>query len=241
MASREWMERSLLGGAEPLFSSLHFRCICRGAKAALAACLTSSFTRDDRSPTGIFALVGIGIALLVKRDFRRFIAAVLIGATIGLLYILPLMFYLGNPLANVKGYDQADWNGGVPLTIPLVAIAEDALAGRATKLNLARTGLWIVVILVSTAVILGKRTLLIPAEVSCGRSVLCVLRVPLVYLQLLLGESRVSAVCHSYSPICNSGFASLDSESTHVCSGHLDYSRLRCQRLKPSGLCKRLK
>jgi len=33
------------------------------------------------------------------------------------------------------------------------------LAGRATKLNLARTGLWIVVILVSAAVILGKKSL----------------------------------------------------------------------------------
>jgi hypothetical protein len=124
----------------------------------LLASLLASLATIVR-PMGIFALLGIGIALLVKRDFRRFIAAVLIGATIGLLYILPLLLYLGNPLANVKGYDQADWNGGMPLTIPLVAIVKDAMAGRATKLNLARTGLWIVVILVSAAVILGKKSL----------------------------------------------------------------------------------
>ena len=159
VASREWMERSLLGGAEPLFLACIFGAFVAARKERwLLASLLASLATIVR-PMGIFALLGIGIALLVKRDFRRFIAAVLIGATIGLLYILPLLLYLGNPLANVKGYDQADWNGGMPLTIPLVAIVKDAMAGRATKLNLARTGLWIVVILVSAAVILGKKSL----------------------------------------------------------------------------------
>ena len=159
VASREWMERSLLGGAEPLFLACIFGSFVAARRQRwLLASLLASLATIVR-PMGIFALLGIGIALLVKRDFRRFIAAVLIGATIGFLYILPLMLYLGNPLANVKGYDQADWNAGMPLTIPLVAIAKDALAGRATKLNLARTGLWIVVILVSTVVILGKKSL----------------------------------------------------------------------------------
>ena len=158
VASREWMERSLLGGAEPLFLACIFGSFVAARKQRwLLASLLASLATIVR-PMGIFALLGIGIALLVKRDFRRFTAAVLMGAAIGLLYILPLVLYLQNPLANVKGYDHADWNGGVPLTIPLVAITQDALAGRATKLNLARTGLWIVVILVSTVAIFGQKS-----------------------------------------------------------------------------------
>ena len=158
VVSREWMDRSLLGGAEPLFLA----CILGSFLAArrqrwLLASLLASLATIVR-PMGIFALVGIGIALLVKKDFRRLIAAVLISSAIGFLYILPLKVYLGNPLANVKGYDQADWNGGIPLGIPLVAITEDALAGRATPLNLARTALWIVVILGSAALMLSKRS-----------------------------------------------------------------------------------
>jgi hypothetical protein len=156
--SREWMERSLLGGAEPLFLA----CILGSFAAArkqrwLLASLLASFATIVR-PMGIFALAGIGVALLVKRDYRKLTAALLIGATIGFLYILPLKLYLGNPLANVKGYDKADWNGGIPLTVPLVAIVKDALSGRATALSLARTALWIVLILASAAVIPGKRS-----------------------------------------------------------------------------------
>ena len=159
VASREWMERSLLGGAEPLFLACIFGAFLAARKERwLLASLLASLATIVR-PMGIFALVGIGLALLARRDVRQLLAAGLIGATIGLLYVLPLRLYLGTPLANVKGYDKADWTGGMPLTIPLVAIVKDALAGRATRLNLARTGLWIVVILVSTVVILSKKSL----------------------------------------------------------------------------------
>jgi len=157
VASREWIERSLLGGAEPLFLA----CVLGSFVAArkqrwLLASLLASLAAIVR-PMGIFALVGVGVALLVKRDFRRLVPAVLIGVTVGILYILPLVLYLGSPLANVKGYDQADWKSGMPLSIPLVAITQDALAGRATRLNLARTVLWIVLILISTGVIIFRK------------------------------------------------------------------------------------
>src|ERR1017187_4609850 len=108
VASREWMERSLLGGAEPLFLACIFGAFVAARKERwLLASLLASLATIVR-PMGIFALVGIGIALLVKRDFRRFIAAVLIGATIGLLYILPLLLYLGNQGSEIM---QPEFSG----------------------------------------------------------------------------------------------------------------------------------
>jgi hypothetical protein len=158
VASREWMERSLLGGAEPLFLALLFAAFLAARKKKwLPASLLASLATIVR-PMGIFALAGIGVALLVERNFRKLAPASLIAAAIGVLYVLPLKLYLGTPLANVKGYNQADWNGGNPFGIPLVAIVQDAMAGRATKLNLARTALWILFILASVVAMFGTRT-----------------------------------------------------------------------------------
>src|ERR1019366_4932897 len=79
VASRDWMERSLLGGAEPLFLACIFGSFVAARKQRwLLASLLASVATIVR-PMGIFALVGIAVALLVKRDWRRFMAAVLIG------------------------------------------------------------------------------------------------------------------------------------------------------------------
>jgi hypothetical protein len=159
VASREWMERSLLGGAEPLFLACIFGAFVAARKERwwLAALLAALGTIVR--PMGIFALAGIGISLLLRKDFRNLVVATVIGAVVGFLYILPLKLYVGSSLANVKGYDQADWNGGVPLGVPLVAIVQDAIAGRATKLNLTRTAIWIIAVGASVVVILCSKTL----------------------------------------------------------------------------------
>ena len=99
---------------------------------------------------GMFGLAGIGFALVLRRKYRTFGLATGIGLAIGLLYILPLKLYFGDSMANVRGYDHADWNSSSPVTLPFFAIARDALTSGTTKLNLARTVLWIVFILVAS-------------------------------------------------------------------------------------------
>jgi hypothetical protein len=150
IVSREWLERSLLGGAEPLFLVLLFAgfLAAREEKWPLAALLTSLATVVR--PMGIFGLMGIGTALLVRRDYRKFAVATTIGLSIGLLYILPLKLYFGDSMANARGYDHADWNSNSPVTFPFVAMVHDILTGSATKLNLARTAVWILFILLSS-------------------------------------------------------------------------------------------
>lgn len=154
--SREWLERSLLGGAEPLFLALLFGgfVAARREKWGIAALLTSLATVVR--PMGIFGLAGIGIALLLRRDFRKVGVATAIGIVVGLLYILPLKLYVGDSLANFKGYNHADWNSSSPVTFPFVAIIHNAFKGGATKLNLARTAMWIVFIVVAAIMGFGS-------------------------------------------------------------------------------------
>ncbi|HKD02833.1 MAG TPA: glycosyltransferase 87 family protein [Terriglobales bacterium] len=108
--SREWLERSLLGGAEPLFLALLFAGFLAARKERWnVAALLASLATVVR-PTGVFGLAGSGLALLLRREYRKFALASTIGLGIGLLYILPLKLYFGDPMANVKGYGHADWN-----------------------------------------------------------------------------------------------------------------------------------
>ena len=141
--SREWLERSLLGGAEPLFMTFVFGAFLavRREKWWLASLLASLATVVR--PMGIFVLIAIGLVLVWRRDYRRLSVASAIGVFVGLMYVLPFTIYFGTPIANVKGYDHADWNSGVPLNFPGVAIVQDVIAAHGTKLNLVRTVLWI--------------------------------------------------------------------------------------------------
>jgi hypothetical protein len=149
MASREWMERTLLGGAEPLFLALVFGSFLEARKRRwlLAAVLASLSTIVG--PMGIFALAGIALVLLFRKEYETLCIATLIGIVVGVLYALPLKVYFGSTAANVSAYGQAHGSGGKPLTYPFFASIHDALYVQTTKLNFARTSLWIATVLLS--------------------------------------------------------------------------------------------
>jgi hypothetical protein len=79
----EWMQRSCLGGSEPLFVVLLFASFLavRRERWILAA-LLASFSTTVR-PLGFLALAGIGLTLLWKREYRTLSIAVAVGAAIG--------------------------------------------------------------------------------------------------------------------------------------------------------------
>jgi len=97
----DWMQRSFLGGSEPLAVALIFGAFLavRRNRYLLAALLASVSTVVR--PLGIFCLIAVGVVLLYRREYRKFAGAVLIGAFVGALYMLPLMRYFGDPLATV--------------------------------------------------------------------------------------------------------------------------------------------
>jgi len=94
----DWLQRSYLGGSEPLFVALLFGSFLMARKDRwLLAALLASLATVVR-PLGIFALVGIGVALLWKRNYRTLLLAILIGGIVGGLYAPPLAQHFGDPL-----------------------------------------------------------------------------------------------------------------------------------------------
>jgi len=147
LLSFEWFQRSLLGGAEPLFVALLLGSflMLRKEHWVYAAVLGSLATVVR--PFGVFALVGLGVQLLYRKKFLDCVIATSIALVIGALYAWPLKHYLGNPFANVALYQKSDWHGGLPFNLPFVAIFHDTFPINAPLTNLALTLGWILFVL----------------------------------------------------------------------------------------------
>ena len=143
----DWMQRSCLGGSEPLFVCLLFAAFLsvRRERWMLASLLASLATTVR--PLGFFALVGIGLWLLWKRDLRKFAAATAIGLLVGALYALPVAIHFGDPLANVASYHSQQWQGGWLFGFPFYAIVKGTLLYPAPWTNLALSFGWIFLVL----------------------------------------------------------------------------------------------
>jgi len=152
LLSLDWFQRSLLGGAEPLFMALLLGSflMLRRERWVYAAVLGSLATVVR--PFGVFALVGLGIHLLYRKRFRDCAIATAIALGIGALYTWPLKHYLGSPFANVASYQKYDWHGGLPFNFPFVAIVRDTIRIHAPWTNLALTLSWMLFVLVAIVV-----------------------------------------------------------------------------------------
>jgi len=143
----DWMQRLFLGGSEPLFMALVFGTFLAARRERwLLAALLAALSTTVR-PVGMFVLVALGLALLAKRDFRNFLLASLTGLIVGGLYVVPLVLYFHNPLANVRTYQHNDWAGGRLLTWPFAAILKSTFSDPAPATNLVLTWGWILFVL----------------------------------------------------------------------------------------------
>jgi hypothetical protein len=153
----DWMQRSYLGGSEPLFVALLFASFFAVRKerwwlaALLAACATTV------RPLGFFALVGIGLVLLWRRDFRNLLPAIAIGLMIGILYVLPLKTQVGDPLATVHSYVNPQWQGGWLFGFPFYAIIKGTVTEGAPWTNLVLSFGWIFLVLIAIVVMIGSQ------------------------------------------------------------------------------------
>lgn len=152
LLSLDWFQRSLLGGAEPLFMALLLGSflMLRRERWVYAAVLGSLATVVR--PFGVFALVGLGIHLLYRKRFRDCAIATAIALGIGALYTWPLKHYLGSPFVNVASYQKYDFYGGLPFNFPFVAIIRDTIPINSPLTNLALTLGWILFVLVALVV-----------------------------------------------------------------------------------------
>jgi hypothetical protein len=152
LLSFDWFQRSLLGGAEPLFVAflLGSFLALRRNRWFLTAVLGALATVVR--PFGVFALLGLGIELLYRRRLRDAAVATGVAMGIGALYAWPVKHYLGNPFANVALYQQNDWHGRLPFSFPLMAILKDTFPRNAPWTNLAFTWCWILFVVVACVV-----------------------------------------------------------------------------------------
>lgn len=143
----DWMQRSCLGGSEPLFVCLLFASfVAVRQRRWLLASLLASLATVVR-PLGVFALLGIGLTLLWQRDFRKFAAATAIGIVVGALYAIPLATYFGDALATVNSYHSKEWQGGWVFGFPFYAIIKGTLIYPAPWTNLVLSFGWILLVL----------------------------------------------------------------------------------------------
>ncbi len=143
----DWMQRSYLGGSEPLFVALlfaSFACIRkeRWIWAAILAALASLVR-----PLGLFALLAIGLVLLYRREYRKFLTCTAAGAILGTLYLLPFWLYFHDPLYQFHRYQTADWHSGPAVGLPFQALASSFLHNTEPLTNVLLTLGWVLFIL----------------------------------------------------------------------------------------------
>ncbi len=153
-----WVQLSFLGGSEPFFVALLLGSLLAIRKDRwYLATLLASFATVTR-PLGACLLVGIGVYLLWRRDWRRLAGAVGIGAAIGILYVLPLKLYLHDPLATVHSYGvlQASSSPGV-FGIPFRSIIVGTLLYSSPWTNLVITFAWIMLVLAGNVAMVSRK------------------------------------------------------------------------------------
>ncbi|MGH9544415.1 MAG: hypothetical protein ACRD23_04290 [Terriglobales bacterium] len=152
----DWMQRSFLGGSEPLFVALLFGAFLavrheRWSLAALLAALSTTVR-----PLAFFALLGIGLILLRRREYQKAALATLVGLVIGILYALPLWKYFGDPLATVHSYQDATSRGPALFGFPFYAIIKGTLLYPAPWTSLVLSFGWMVFVLLGVAAMLTR-------------------------------------------------------------------------------------
>jgi hypothetical protein len=139
----DWFQVSFLGGSEPLFVLLLFASFwaSRRGRWLLASVLAALATLVR--PVGLFALLAIGLALILRRDYKKTFLCTATAMLIGMLYLLPFWIYFHDPLYQFHRYKQADWQSGFVISWPFHAIVWSFLHNREPWTNVIFTVGWI--------------------------------------------------------------------------------------------------
>lgn len=142
--SWDWMQRSLLGGAEPLFMACLLGAFLAARKERwLTSALLASLATTVR-PLGLFALIALAVELARRRKFSTLGFATAIGLAIGALYVLPFLYAYGNPLINVQAYRSEAWAGQSPIGWPLVTLFKGLASNASEPLaNTLKIAVWV--------------------------------------------------------------------------------------------------
>jgi hypothetical protein len=153
----DWIQRSCLGGSEPLFVCLLLAAfVSVRQRHWMLGSLLAALATIVR-PLGIFALIGIGLTLLWQKEFRKLAGATAIGLLVGALYALPLSTHFGDALATVNSYHSPEWQGGWLFGFPFYAIVKGTLLYPVPWTNLVLSFGWIFLVLAAVLVMARSR------------------------------------------------------------------------------------
>jgi hypothetical protein len=146
LLSTDWIQRTILGGGEPLFLLLVLAAfsLARAGRWNLAS-LAAAAGATVR-PHGLFALLGLGAAAILRKDYRRLIPMTAVAAAVFLLYAAPLARWYSDPLANVRGY-QEDWSSAFPVTWPFLPLWRGWRASVEPLSNTLKILFWLALVL----------------------------------------------------------------------------------------------
>jgi hypothetical protein len=158
-----WLQRSFLGGSEPLALALGLGAFWFFRRGSIfVAALLASLAVTVR-PLMIFALVGIGGVLLYRKRFRAFVAALATSVAIGGLYMVPLAYYLGDPLLTVHTYTTRDYGAanvtgphGHLFGWPFHGIVAGTMAYSSPWTNLLLSFFWILLVLLGIGAMFSR-------------------------------------------------------------------------------------
>ncbi|HEX3352482.1 MAG TPA: hypothetical protein VHS34_06645 [Terriglobales bacterium] len=153
----DWIQRSFLGGSEPLFVALlFFAFVALREQRWILAALSASLATTVR-PLGILALLALGVVLLERHEYRKVVLAFLVGCAIGIAYMLPLWRIYGDPLATVHSYQQANQAGPHLFGVPFHAILKGTLLYHSPWTNLLLTFGWIFFVLAGVVAMIASQ------------------------------------------------------------------------------------
>jgi hypothetical protein len=159
-----WLQLSFLGGSEPLAVALGLGAFWMFRRQRIIpAALLASLAATVR-PLMFFALLGIGVVLMYRKQVRDFLIALGIGLSVGTLYVLPLTIYFGDPLYTLHTYTSRDYGAaklvgphGRLFGWPFHGIVAGTMTYPAPWTNLALSFSWISLVLVGTAMMFSRR------------------------------------------------------------------------------------
>ena len=139
----DWMQRSVVGGNEPMFMALLLGGFYFYRKKNIPIAIVLAALSVTVRPMGIFALLAIGFHLILKKEYRNFAVSVLIGGVIGLSYASLVYFAYGDPLANYTGYRSVDHSYNSAFRMPFVSLFEGFRESIAPMLTQIKIFSWI--------------------------------------------------------------------------------------------------
>ncbi len=156
----DWIQRSLLGGAEPLFVALLFACLLAARKERWTAAAIFGALATVVRPLGVFALIALGVALLRRRRFGIFTLAVVVSLAVACAYLALVASLFGNSFGNFAWYKSMGLGHDrtfIPFVTIFMTYGEHHGDHQLTAKNVAKTLTWMTFTLAGIIAALSRR------------------------------------------------------------------------------------